>query len=175
MKRVLLIFLVLFCFNSYSQNFMTSNKKTIKKVLKRSTCVIRDFNQNNTISVEINGNAMEGHIETELFNAGFNVVSKKVAERSLNINNTINENSQNISVSKNTKVKSVYIVTVSSELVPSLKCPEVVISFNARIVDLANDGALVGTFVFKGSMYKYACPNAIAEAFALKLWEAANN
>lgn len=174
MKRILLIFLTLVCFNSYSQNFMTSDKRTINKILKRSECVIRDFNKNNTISVEINGNAMEGHIETELFNAGFNVVSKKVAERSLNINNTINRNSQDISISKSTKVKSVYVVTVSSRLVPSLKCPEVVVSFNARIVDLANDGVLVGTFVFKGSMTKYACPSAIAEVFALKLWEAAN-
>ena len=43
---------------------MTSDKKTIKKILKRSECVIRDFNKNNTISVEINGNAMEGHLET---------------------------------------------------------------------------------------------------------------
>tara|TARA_B100000795_G_C22419335_1_gene293888 strand:- start:8 stop:472 length:465 start_codon:yes stop_codon:yes gene_type:complete len=153
---------------------MTSSKKTIKKVLKRSDCVLRDFNKNNTITIEFNGNAMEGYLETQLFMAGFNIVSKKVAERSLNISNTNESNSQNISISKQTLVKSVYLISVSSQLVPSLKCPQVVIGFNARIVDLANDGALVGTFVYNGNMMKYACPNVIAEAFALKLWEAAN-
>ncbi len=174
MKKIPLMFLFFVCFNSYSQNFLTSNEKTKKKILKSSQCVIKNFNKNNTISIEKNGNAMEGYLESMLFNAGFNVVSNSVAKRSLDINKSSNRKTEDISISESLTVKSVYLVTASSTLVPSIKCPEVVVSFNATIVDLANDGVLVGTFSFRGCMTKYACPDAIAEVFALKLWEAAN-
>ena len=164
-KSIFLLIVILFSLNTYSQD------KGVKKVLKRSECVIRDFNKDNDITIEFQGNEMEGHIETALFAAGFNIVSKRVAERSLNISNPLHKDNKEIKVSKSTKVKSVYVLTVSSTLVPSLKCSRVVTSFNARIVDLADGGKLVGTFVFRGSNIRYACPEVVARAFAYKLEE----
>ena len=171
-QHIFFLILVTFCSTLSAQSFLSSDKKTMKKVLKRCEVVLRNFEPGTTITIERTGDDMEGHLETSLFMAGFEIVSHDVAVSSLDIKNEIDGNTQDISVSRSTTVKSVYVITVNSKLVPSLKCPMVVTSFNARIVDLANGGKLIGSFTFNGNMVNYACPSAIANAFALKLKEA---
>ena len=172
LHHIAFLFLITVSSTLSAQNFLSSDKKKMKKVLKRCEVALRNFEPGSTITIERTGDDMEGHLETSLFMAGFEIVSHDVAKSSLNIKNEIDGSTQDISISRSTKVNSVYVITVNSKLVPSIKCPKVVTSFNARIVDLANDGKLIGSFTFNGNMYNYACPGAIADAFALKLKEA---
>lgn len=115
---------------------MTSDKKTIKKIIKRSNYDLNDIISDKNIGVNINNDDMEPYVDDALLNVGFSVSEFCPPD---------------------------YFINITSEMVPSIKCPKVVIYFNAEIFDSMN--SLVGYFEFKGSMYRYACPQVIAETF----------
>ena len=50
------------------------------------------------------------------------------------------------------------------------RCSEAIVSFQAKIVDLANEGLLVGSFRFQGNALTYVeCPETVAAAFVSAL------
>jgi hypothetical protein len=173
-KILLLIALIIIPLITYSQEFTTKEIKRIEKVLKKSNSKIRGFNKNSLISVEKIGNSeIEADIETALFMAGFKVVSNKVAKEAVNISNPLNESNENIEISNSTSYKSVYVITVAvtyyAEPVIG-RCQEPLLSFSARIIDLANEGNLVGTFSFSVSTVLSAqCSKDVANAFTYEL------
>ena len=178
MKLVLLFQFIFICFNvSFSQDFSSKEINRMRPVLKRSTLNIRDFNKNALISVERTSNPeIEGLVENALFSGGFQVVSNKVAKESLNISNPLNPNNDNIEISKSITFKSVYVITVScnifNESVIGRSCGIYIKSFTARIVDLANEGKLVGTFKFSGHL---ECAEDVANTFVYSLFNSKTN
>ncbi len=173
-KFLLLIALIIIPLITYSQNFTKKEIKRIEKVLKKSNSKIRGFDKNSLISVEKIGNSeIEADIETAFFMAGFEVVSNKVAKEAVNISNPLNESNENIEISRSTTYKSVYVITVSGKYYtePVLgRCQNPLLGFSARIVDLANEGKLVGTFAFSvGSVYSARCSKDVVNAFTYEL------
>ncbi|MFM6954725.1 MAG: hypothetical protein ACKOWL_07035, partial [Sphingobacteriaceae bacterium] len=83
-----------------------------------------------------------------------------------------------IEISASTKFKSVYVITVSGSYYQGAvlgRCQKALLSFNARIVDLADEGRLVGTFKFTGNAITYlACEEDVANAFSYKLMQLSN-
>ena len=175
MKKILLLFAFLFISNkSISQDFTKKEIKRFEKVLKRSNSKIRNFDKNSLVSVEkLNNGDVEGLIENALFMAGFEVVSNDVAKSSVNISNPLNSENKNIEISAKTEFKSVYVITVNGQYYQGAiigRCQKALLTFSARIVDLANGGKLVGTFKFTGNAVTYvACAEDVANAFAYKL------
>tara|TARA_R110001632_G_scaffold146124_1_gene263023 strand:+ start:5557 stop:6069 length:513 start_codon:yes stop_codon:yes gene_type:complete len=157
---------------AFSQSFTKKEIKRFEKVLKRSNSSIRDFKKESLVSVEKIGNpSLEGLIENALFMAGFEVVSNKVAKKAVNISNEINENEQNIEISKSTTYKAVYVISVSGRYISAIgRCMQALLNFSARIVDLSDEGKLVGTFKYSGNAMGYvACEEDVANAFSYKL------
>ena len=135
-STIFISFIFLFTNVSSSQNFMTSDSKTIKKIIKRSNYDLDDIISENNFGVNINNDKMESFIDDALLDAGFSVSEFCPPD---------------------------YFINLKSVMVPSIKCPMVVIYFNAEIID--DQKNLIGYFEFEGSMYKYACPSTIAETF----------
>jgi hypothetical protein len=155
-----------------SQEFSSKEIKRIQPVLNRSSSSIRGFDKNSMISVEsLSNNALEGFVETALFNAGFNVVSNKVARESIKVANPLSPKNDTIDVTRVTEYKSVYLVTLNGTFRPNIgRCTEALSGFSARVVDLANEGKLVATFNFTGNSFSYyACMEDAAVAFAYRL------
>jgi hypothetical protein len=180
MKRIVFFLILLIPTASFSQNFTKKEIKRFKKVLKRSNSMIRDFDKEALISIERIGNAeIEGLIENALFMSGFEVVSNKVAKDAVSISNKINDRTQDIEVSRSTTYKAVYVITVSGNYYNGAvlgHCQQAILSFSARIVDLQQEGKLVGTFKFSGNAMTYvACEEDVANAFAYKLLQLAEN
>lgn len=176
MKKILFLFTILpFCL--FAQDFSKKEVKRMKPILKRSTVKVRNFDEKAMVSVErLNNSSMEGFLENALFMAGFNVVSNDVAKSSVNMSNPLNEHNKDIELSSSIQYNSIYLITVSGTMNACFgRCMECVYSCSARIVDLANDGTLVGTFKFSGTMGYVACPDDVANALAFKLLEASEN
>lgn len=154
-----------------SQDFTQKEIKRFDKILKRSSSRIKDFNKDAYISIERLGNSeIEGLVENALFMSGFEVVSNKVAKDAVNISNTSDEE---IEISRKVSYKSVYVVTVSGQYYLGAilgKCQRGLLTFTARIVDLANNGKLVGTFRFSGNALTFiACEEDVINAFVYKI------
>lgn len=168
----LLLFLFISTLNiCFSQEFSKKELKRMKPILKRSTSNFKDFNKEALISVEkTNNEEIDGLVENALFSGGFQVVSNKVAKESLNITNPLNPNNENIEVSKSITFKSVYVITIScnifNESVIGRSCGAYIKSFTARVVDLANEGKLVGTYKFSGHL---ECLEDVANTFVYSL------
>ena len=180
MKNYILLFLLIIPIISFSQNFTKKEIKRFDKVLKRSNSAIRTFDKNSLVSVEkLSNGTVEGEIENALFMAGFEVVSNDVAKSSVNISNPLNVENKNIEISSKTEYKSVYVITVNGNFYQGAiigRCQSALLSFSARIVDLANGGKLVGTFKFSGNALTYvACTEDVANAFAYKLLQLSDN
>lgn len=84
---------------------------------------------------------------------GFKVISEATAQQSVNINNNINKNSssssQNISITAQNQVNSIYYVTMSYK--STAEEPPLIYELSGQIVDLANNGEIVATFQFSQS------------------------
>lgn len=176
MRKLLIIPIFLICTTVFSQGFSKDEIRRLEKVLKRSNSAIRDFDQNSLISVERTGNEeLEGLIENALFVNGFEVVSNKVARESINISNPLNTENKNIEITSTQSFKTVYVVTVSGQYYSGAiigKCQKSLLTFSARIIDLSNEGKLVGTFSFTGNAMTYvACETDVANAFSYKLYK----
>jgi hypothetical protein len=174
MKSLLTIALLIIPFFGFSQNFTKSEVNRFDKVLKRSNSLIREFDKNALVSVERIGNPeIEGMVETALFRSGFNVVSNKVAKEALNISNPLNESNENIEISRSTTYSAIYVFSVSGQYYEGeliAKCQRALITFSARIVDLKNEGKLVGTFSFSGNALTYvACEEDVANALSYSI------
>jgi hypothetical protein len=166
--------------NVYSQAFTEKEEKRIKPVLKRSTSNIRNFEKTSPISIEITSyKEIEGLLENAMFNAGFNVVSNKVARESVQISNVTNNSNDTIEVSKSIKFKSIYVVTVNGSFYdgPVLgRCQRALLSFTARIVDLNDNGRLIGVFKFTGNALTFvACLEDVVNAFVYQLMQTNKN
>ena len=178
MKKLLVLMLIIPLI-SFGQDFTKKEIKRFEKVLKRSNSKIKEFNKNALVSVEkLKNSELEGVIENALFMSGFNVVSNSVAQSSVNITNPMNSEKENITISSSTEYKSVYVITVGGRYYSGAmigRCQSALLSFSARIVDLANGGQLVGTFRFSGNAMTYvACEEDVANAFAYKLSQLSN-
>ena len=107
--------------------------------------------------------------------AGFEVVSNDVAKSYKSISNPLNRENKNIEISAATEYKAVYVITVGGKEIAVIgKCPKGLSSLTARIVDLSQDGKLVGTFRYEGSTLSVQCPSDVANALACKLMELSN-
>lgn len=167
-----LIILILFSFKiTYCQEFTSKEFKKMRPILKRSAWNIRGFKKDALISIEKSDlPEIEGLVENALFSGGFEVVSNVVARESLNSSNPLNLTNVNLETFKSVTYKSVYLVTISGtglyESSKTRSCGMNVNSFTARIVDLANDGKLVGTFKYSG---KKKCAEDVANTFVYSL------
>lgn len=180
MKNFALVFLFFVPLFSFSQDFSRQEIQRIEKVLKRSITVLREFNPaslingKSLISVEMSGNPeIEEYVENALFRSGFEVVSNQVALDAVKISKS---NSKENETSNITAYNSVYLVKVSGQYFKgtfSGKCQKALSSFSGRIIDLADNGKLVGTFQFAENTMTYvACGEDIGNAFSYKLLEA---
>lgn len=174
MRSLLFCFSFLFTIVSFSQEYSNKEEKRMGPVLKRSTSTIRGFDKSAMISIEKTDHPeIEGYIENALFAAGFEVVSNRVAKETVSISNPLNPRTDTIEISKSTQFRSVYVVSVNASFYNGAalgRCQDYLISFTARIVDLANDGKLVGTFKFAGNAITYvACADDVANAFVYSL------
>ena len=136
-----------------------------------NTCIIKQQKLKQQNSPEI-----EGLIENALFTAGFKVVSNKVAQDAIKISNPLSSDNKTIEITSTTQFKSIYIITVSGGYYQGGtilgRCQNALLSFNARIVDLADEGRLVGTFRFTGNALTFvACEEDVANAFSYKLMQ----
>ena len=148
--------------------------KRIKKVLKRTTIKIKDFNLKYPISVEnsINDNlGMAKYIEDAMFFEDFEVISNEVVAEIKSIDNPLATENKSIEVQKYLEYPSVFMIEITYRSMPVIaRCSEAIVSFQAKIVDLANEGLLVGSFRFQGNALTYVeCPETVAAAFVSAL------
>lgn len=174
MKKTLLLIFTISSLITIGQDFSDKEIKRMGPVLKRSTSTIRGFKNDALISIEkTNYPEIEGFVENALFTVGLQVVSNKVAKESLNISNPLYKDNENIEISASAKYKSVYLVTVNGSFFEGAmigRCEKALMSFTARVVDLANEGKLVGVFKYSGNALTYvACLDDVANAFAYSL------
>jgi hypothetical protein len=166
MKKIILLLLFI-PFVSFSQ----SNKT--KRVLKKIEFNIKNFDASQPIMVDNLNNDrtnLEGEFETSLFMEGYDVISNRVAEEIMEFNNPLNEKNDIIKIRKYTKVYAVYVLTVSGTWRADTGCGGVVPNrITGRIVDLLNEGRLVGTFRFSQGQFEGKCSSHVAEAVAIKL------
>jgi hypothetical protein len=173
-KFTFYILLSLLSFSGFSQELSSKEERRMAPVLKRSTFSFREFKKDALITIEkTTYPEMEGQIENALFTAGFNVVSNKAAQEAITINKSYSSSNDTIEISKNIKFKSVYVITVNGTFYQGAvigRCQDALLTFTARIVDLAADGKLVGTFKFSGNALTYiACVEDVANALVYSL------
>lgn len=172
MKRILIL-LLFFPLISLGQS------KKSKKIIKKIEFKIRNFDASQPISLDKIGNDntnLVGEFENALFFQGFDVVSNRVALDIVEFSNPLNRDNNSIKLSKYTEVKSVYVLTISGANRPDTGCGGIVPSrITGRIIDMLNNGKLVGTFRFSQSIWEGKCASDIAEAVAIKLYEISNN
>ena len=172
--KIIIAILFLFSIVTQGQEFSKKDEKRLGPVLKRSSSTIRGFNKDALISMEkTNYPEIEGLVENALFTVGLQVVSNKVAKESLNISNPLYNGNENIEISASAKYKSVYLITVNGSFFEGAmigRCETALMSFTARVVDLANEGKLVGVFKYSGNALTYvACLEDVTNAFAYSL------
>lgn len=171
MKKLFVLFL-LFPLLTFSQ----SNK--VSKILKKLEFKVRNFDSSQPIMIDRLSDDitdLSGEFENSFFMEGFNVISNKVASEIVEFNNPLNQNNESIKIQKYTEVKSVYVLTISGKVRADTGCGGVVpSSITGRIVDMLNEGSLVGTFRFSQSMWEGKCASDIAEAVAIKLKSISN-
>ena len=147
--------------------------KKAKKILKKIEFKIKNFDASQPIMVDKLGNDttnLSGEFENALFMEDYEVISNRVAQEIVEFNNPLNEENKNIKIQKYTQVKAVYVLTVSGTVRADTGCGGVVPSrITGRIIDMLNDGKLVGTFRFSQSGFEGKCASDIAEAVAFKL------
>lgn len=179
MKVFLYSVSVVFLFNC-NQSFGQS--KRAKRILKNNIeFSLRNFDPTQPISLEKYENDQIdaiGELENALFSEGFNVISTKVAQDIKSISNPNVLENKNIEITSVQKYKSVYVLTISGNIRSDTGCGGLVPSnLTGRIIDLVNDGQLVGTFKFKQSVLAGKCMSYIAEAVAhgLKNYDSTSN
>ena len=172
MKKLILL-LLLVPIVSFSQD------KRTKKVLKKIELRVRGFDATQPISIEIPNDTYNigGEFENALFFEEFDMVSNRVASDIVKLNNPLNQNNLDIKLQKYREVKSVYVIDIKAVMLPTLTAcggamPK---TLTGSIIDMLNDGKLVGTFKFKQSNMSSGCLGNVAEAFAIKLKELAKN
>lgn len=176
MKNFLFVLIFVFPIFVNAQGFSKKEVNRLEKVLKRSNSQVRGFDPKSLVSVERMGNdELEGMVENALFTAGFEVVSNKTALDAVNISNPLDSSNSQIEISRTQSYNAVYVVTVSGEYYegPLIgKCQYALITFTARIVDLKDEGRLVGTFKYSGNALTFvACVEDVANALAYRLEE----
>ena len=89
-------------------------------------------------------------LKNNLVEAGFNVISEKVAKERIELSNkgevTDSSFKQDISIGKTTYIKSVYVITMTCDWNSAYN---ILTALNGQIVDLASDGEIVATFSFR--------------------------
>ena len=174
LTKVFTIVILFFPLISFSQDFNKKELKRIDKILKRSKSAIRNFDKNAFISVQkLNNGELEALIENALFIAGFEIISNDVAQSKVTLSNPLNTENKDLELSSSEEYNSVYVITVDGSYVSAIgRCMKALVSFTARIVDLADEGKLVGTFQYTGNaMTSAACDTDVANAFIYKLSE----
>ena len=166
MKKLLLVLLFV-PLVSFGQS------KKVKKILKKIEFKIRNYDSSQPLMIESPPNDLtniSGEFENAFFFEGFDIISNRVAQEIVEFNNPLNENNESIKIQKYTDVKSVYVLTVSGSTRADTGCGGVVpSSITGRIIDMLNEGRLVGTFRYSQSIWEGKCSSDIAEAVAVKL------
>ena len=144
-----------------------------KRILKRIEFKIKNFDASQPIMVdklENDATNLSGEFENALFMENYNIISNRVAQEIVEFNNPLNQENKNIKIQKYTQVSAVYVLTISGTVRADTGCGGVVPSrITGRIIDMLNDGKLVGTFRFSQSGFEGKCASDIAEAVAFKL------
>tara|TARA_B100000767_G_C19444344_1_gene401329 strand:- start:60 stop:575 length:516 start_codon:yes stop_codon:yes gene_type:complete len=166
MKKIILLLLFI-PLVSFGQS------KKVKKIAKKMEFKIRSFDSSQPIMVDRLDNDttnLSGEFENSLFMEGYEVISNRVAKEIVEFNNPLNQKNESIRVEKYNEVKAVYVLTVSGTVRADTGCGGFVPSrITGRIVDMLNDGKLVGTFRFSQGGFEGKCASDIAEAVAFKL------
>ena len=167
MARRLIILLLLFPISNFAQ----SNK--VKRTLKKIEFNMKSFDSSQPIMVDrldYDQTNLSGEFENALFGEGFEVISNRVASEIIEFNNPNNKQNNKITIEKYTGISAVYVLTVSGSTRWDTGCGGSVPNrVTGRIIDMLNDGKLIGTFRFKQGQFSGVCANVIAEAVALKL------
>ena len=171
MKKLLLLLLLIpiVCFSQSSK---------VKSALKKVQMNVRNFDASQPISLDkiSNSTNLGAEFENALFYYGFDVISNRVAQNIVEFDNPLNPDVDKIIIKKYTNVKSVYVLTISGRERADTGCGGVVpSSIIGRIIDMKNDGKLVGTFRFSQSNWGGKCASDIAEAVVIKLKEISKN
>ena len=147
--------------------------KKAKRILNKIEFKIKNFDASQPIMVDkLDNDAtnLSGEFENALFMENYDVISNRVAQEIFEFNNPLNAENTNIKIQKYTQVTAVYVLTVSGTVRADTGCGGVVPSrITGRIIDMLNDGKLVGTFRFSQSGFEGKCASDIAEAVAFKL------
>ncbi len=119
-------------------------------------------------------------LKNALVMQGFKVISERVAKERIELNNKgqISDTAfnQDMLVTNTTYLKSVYVITLQYQWRPDMGCGGSVMSnLSGQIVDLTNDGQIVGTFSFKQGSFKGKCTAEVMNALAKKLKELSKN
>ena len=165
-KFLLIIFII-------SPMLFFGQSKKLERTLKKVEFKIRNFDSSQPIMIDRLSNDvtnLSGEFENSLFMEGFDIISNRVAQQIVEFNNPLNESNENIKIQKYTEVKAVYVLTISGTFRADTGCGgKVPSNITGRIIDMLNDGKLVGTFRFSQGGFEGKCASDIAEAVAYKL------
>jgi hypothetical protein len=167
MKKFIFLISLLLTLYSNAQDFSKKELARIRPVIERSSSTIRNFDKSALISIEKTGSNADGFLESSFFRCGFQVVSNKVAKEAIELTNTLNRVRDTLSVFKSIEYKSVYVVSVSAN------SDYAITSFTARIIDLANEGKLVGVFTYSAGFMGRPIED-VSNAFVYTLLRATN-
>lgn len=165
MKKILFLFVCLPLL-SFSQS------KKVSRTLNKVEFNIRNFDASQPIMIEqLNDDTnLSGEFENSFFNEGFNIISNRIANEIVEFKNPLNTNNESITIEKYREVSAVYVLTISGRTRLDTGCGgSVPSSITGRIIDMLNEGKLVGTFRFSQGNLEGKCASDIAEAVAFKL------
>lgn len=174
MNKIIITFSYLFLtiLSAPGQDLKKLNVFVTDNFDSRASITVEALNQDPVIATDALKNA--------LVMQGFKVISERVAREKVELNNKgqISDTSfnQDMSLSKTTYLKSVYIVTLKYQWRPDMGCGGMVINnLSGQIIDLANDGQIVATFSFKQGSFEGKCTSDIMNALAKKIKELSKN
>ena len=149
--------------------------KKAKRILNKNSVdfKIRNFDSSQPMMIDRLENDytnLAGEFENALFFEGYDIISNRVAKEIVEFNNPLNKDTESVKIEKYTEVNAVYVLTISGQMRRDTGCGGVVpANITGRIIDLLNDGKLVGTFRFSQGNLEGKCASDIAEAVAFKL------
>jgi hypothetical protein len=144
MKKFIILLLIPICTTA---QLTKKEQKKVDKILKRSAINLRGFNDKIPISVESDSENVSKIVEEGLFIYGFDVISNELAYDRVRISNPLNQNNKDITIQVEKVIPTTYMIDLSGELFAG----DSTLSFFAKIIDLSQDGKLVGSFRFKGN------------------------
>ena len=166
MRHFLLILLIFVCSSSFAQSLKKLKVFCTDKFDPRASITVEEMRNDPCLAADA--------LKNNLVINGFKVISERVAKEKVEISNKANTSdttfNQDISTSKTTYLKSVYVITLNYNYRPDTGCGGTVMSqLSGQIVDLANDGEIVATFSFRQGNLEGKCTSTVMQALVKAL------